>query len=166
MLKWLLVIALGYCALVALVYFGQRGLQYFPEKARTAPGAAGLPEAEPVELRTSDGERVIIWHIPPQPGKPVLVYFHGNAGSLAWRVDRFRALTATGFGLVALSYRGYGGSTGRPTEGGLIADGLAAYAFAAERYAANRIALWGESLGTGIAVAVAGARAAAAVVVE
>jgi uncharacterized protein len=166
MLKWLLVIALGYCALVALVYFGQRGLQYFPEKTRTAPGAAGLPGAEPVELRTSDGERVIIWHIPPQPGKPVLVYFHGNAGSLAWRVDRFRALTATGFGLVALSYRGYGGSTGGPTEGGLIADASAAYAFAGERYAANRIALWGESLGTGVAVAVAAARPTAAIVLE
>src|SRR4029079_9651801 len=122
MLKWLLVIALGYCALVALVYFGQRGLQYFPEKTRTAPGAAGLPGAEPVELRTSDGERVIIWHIAPQPGKPVLVYFHGNAGSLAWRVDRFRALTATGFGLVALSYRGYRGWRVWCDHGGMMSE--------------------------------------------
>ena len=59
------------------------------------------------------------------------------------RVDRFRALIADGNGLVALSYRGYGGSTGRPTEAGLIADAEAAYVFAAARYPAERIALWG-----------------------
>src|SRR6516164_3943982 len=59
------------------------------------------------------------------------------------RVDRFRALIADGNGLIALSYRGYGGSTGRPTEAGLIADAEAAYVFAAARYPAERIALWG-----------------------
>jgi uncharacterized protein len=167
MLKWFLILALGYGALVALVYLAQRGLQYFPDKTRTAPAAAGLPEAEEVERDTSDGERVIIWHIPPREEKPVVLYFHGNAGSLAWRVDRFRALTATsGLGMVALSYRGYGGSTGRPTESGLIADALAAYAFAAERYGARRIALWGESLGSGVAVAVASAKPVGAVVLE
>ena len=52
-------------------------------------------------------------------------------------------------------YRGYGGSTGTPTEAGLINDARAAYAFAAERYPASRIVLWGESLGTGVAVALA-----------
>jgi fermentation-respiration switch protein FrsA (DUF1100 family) len=166
MLKWLLIFALGYGALVALVYFGQRALQYFPEKTRTAPAAAGLPEAEEVERETSDGERVIIWHIPPREEKPVVVYFHGNGGSLAWRVERFRAISSTGLGLVALSYRGYGGSSGRPTESGLIADAMAAHAFAAERYPARGIALWGESLGSGVAVAVAGVRPVNAVVLE
>ncbi len=166
MLKWLLILALGYGALVALVYVVQRGLQYFPDKTRTAPALAGLPEAEEVERETSDGERVIIWHIPPREEKPLILYFHGNAGSLASRVDRFRMLTASGLGLVALSYRGYGGSSGRPTESGLIADALAAYAFAAERYGARRIALWGESLGTGVAVAVASAKSVGAVVLE
>ena len=166
MLKWLLILALGYGGLVALVYFGQRGLQYFPEKFRTSPAAAGLAEAEEIELGTSDGERVIIWHIPPREVKPTVVYFHGNAGSLAWRVERFRALTSTGLGLIALSYRGDGGSTGRPTEAGLIADAVAAYAFAAERYTPRRLALWGESLGSGVAVAVASAKPVASVVLE
>src|SRR6516164_458059 len=134
MLKWFLIIGLvGYAALVALVYVGQRALQYFPERHRTPPAAAGLPEAEEVVLTTADGERVIVWHVPPREEKPVLLYFHGNGGSLAWRVERLRALTADGTGLVALSYRGYGGSTGRPTETGMITDAIAAYDFAAAR---------------------------------
>src|ERR1700730_9560415 len=139
MLKWLLIIVLvGYCGLLLLVYLGQRALQYFPERARTPPAAAGLPEAEEVVLDASDGERVIVWHIPPRGEKPVVLYFHGNGGSLRFRVDRFRALAADGTGLIALSYRGYGGSSGRPTEKGLIDDALTAYAFAAARYPASR----------------------------
>jgi len=71
---------------------------------------------------------VIAWHLPPRGDKPVILYFHGNGGSLRGRADRFRALTADGTGLVALSYRGYGGSSGGPTEAGLINDAVAAYA--------------------------------------
>src|SRR5262245_51412036 len=126
MLKWILILALVcYGGLVALLYVGQRALQYFPERFRTAPAAAGLPEAEEVVLDTSDGERVIVWHVPPRGQKPVVLYFHGNGASLRWRVDRFRTLTADGTGLVALSYRGYGGSSGSPTAPGLRRDGSA-----------------------------------------
>jgi len=114
---------------------------------------AGLPEAQEVALDTKDGERVIVWHVPPRGEKPVVLYFQGNGGALRNRADRFGALIADGNGLIALSYRGYGGSTGRPTEAGLIADAEAAYAFAAEHYPAERIVLWGESLGSGVAVA-------------
>jgi uncharacterized protein len=167
MLKWLLIIVVvGYGGLLLLVYLGQRALQYFPERARTAPAAAGLPEAEEVALDSSGGERVIVWHIPPRGEKPVVLYFHGNGGSLRGRVDRFRALAADGTGLIALSYRGYGGSSGRPTEKGLIDDALATYAFAAARYPASRLALWGESLGTGVAVALAAQKPVGRIVLE
>jgi uncharacterized protein len=155
-LKWLAVYALvGYAAVLALLYVAQRAMQYFPERFRTAPAAAGLPEAQEVVLDTADGERVIVWHVPPRGNKPVALYFHGNGGSLRNRVDRFRALIEDGSGLVALSYRGYGGSTGTPSEAGLIADALAAYAFTSARYGGERIVLWGESLGSGVAVALA-----------
>jgi hypothetical protein len=167
MLKWLLILAFaGYGGLVALVYVTQRALQYFPERFRTAPSAAGLPQAEEVVLATGDGERVIAWHVPPRGGKPVVLYFHGNGGSLRWRTDRFQALTVDGTGLLALSYRGYGGSSGRPTEAGLLADAAAAYAFAADRYGAARLALWGESLGSGVAVALAAERPVGHVILE
>jgi uncharacterized protein len=155
-LKWFIVYALvGYAAVLALLYVTQRAMQYFPERFRTAPAAAGLPQAEEVVLDTTDGERLIVWHVPPRGNKPVALYFHGNGGSLRNRVDRFRALIEDGSGLVALSYRGYGGSTGSPSEAGLIADALAAYAFTSARYGAERIVLWGESLGSGVAVALA-----------
>jgi fermentation-respiration switch protein FrsA (DUF1100 family) len=167
MLKWILILALaGYGGLVALLYVTQRAIQYFPERFRTAPAAAGLPEAEEVVLDTADGEHVIAWHVPPRGDKPVILYFHGNGASLRWRVDRFRALTGDGTGLVALSYRGYGGSSGRPTEAGLISDASAAYAFARARYSPSRIALWGESLGTGVAVALAAEHPVGHVILE
>src|ERR1700730_16070863 len=109
-LKWLLIVALaGYGVFVALFYVAQRKMQDFPESFRTTPAAAALPEAEEIILDTGDGERVIVWHLPPRGDKPVVLYLHGNGASLRWRVDRFRALTADGTGLVALSYRGYGG---------------------------------------------------------
>ena len=167
MLKWILIIALVcYGGLVALLYFGQRALQYFPERFRTAPAAAGMPEAEEVVLDTSDGERVIVWHVPPRGQKPVVLYFHGNGASLRWRVDRFRTLTSDGTGLVALSYRGYGGSSGSPTEPGLLSDASAAYAFALTRYPPARIVLWGESLGSGVAVALAAEKPVGHMVLE
>jgi fermentation-respiration switch protein FrsA (DUF1100 family) len=155
-LKWLVIFALlGYGAFVALLYVTQRAMQYFPERFRIAPALAGLPEAQEVVLDTADGERVIVWHVPPRADKPVVLYFHGNGGSLRGRVDRFHDLIADGSGVVALSYRGYGGSSGAPTEAGLVNDALAAYAFTRARYPAERIVLWGESLGSGVAVALA-----------
>ncbi|MBX9777229.1 MAG: lysophospholipase [Xanthobacteraceae bacterium] len=165
--KWLLVFfSTGYLALVALMYVAQRGLMYFPETFRTAPADAGLPQADEVVLDTPDGARVIVWHIPPKGDRPVWLYFHGNGGALRYRVDRFRELTANGEGLVALSYRGYAGSTGRPTEAGLIDDARAAYDFAVKRYGAERIVLWGESLGSGVSLALAAERPVARVVLE
>ena len=96
-------------------------------------------------LDTADGEQVIVWHVPPREEQPVFLYFHGNGGSLRWRDERFRSIISDGSGLIALSYRGYGGSSGRPTEKGLLADAAAAYEFAIARYSAERIVLWGES---------------------
>lgn len=155
---FLLVALLGYAALVGLMYVAQRSLMYFPDPARVAPAAAGLAQAEEVVLDSVDGARVIAWHVPPRGEKPVVLYFQGNGGALRHRVPIFAKLAAEGFGLVALSYRGYGGSSGSPSEAGLIADGRAAYDFAVARYPARRFALWGESLGSAVAVALAAER--------
>ncbi len=155
-LAWTAVIASClYVGLAMVVYFAQRSLMYFPDTAHVLPAAAGLPEAEEVPLTATDGVRVIAWHVPPRDGKPVILYFHGNGGALRFRVERFRRLITDGIGLVALEYRGSGGLAGNPSEGGLIADAQAAYRFAAARYPARQLVLWGESLGSGVAVAVA-----------
>ena len=166
-LKSLIILAiLAYLGLLALMYVFQRSLMYFPDRARTPPAAAGLPQAEEVMLTSADGERLIAWLVPPQASKPIVIYFHGNGGALNLRAGRFRWLTAGGFGLLGLSYRGYGGSTGKPTESGLLLDGAAAYDFAAARYPPGRIVLWGESLGTGIAIALAAERKIAALILD
>lgn len=165
--KWLLVFLLaGYVGLVALMYVAQRALMYFPDTARTKPADAGFSDAEEVVLDTSDGEKIIAWHVPPRDGKPVIVYFHGNGASLRYRVGRFRMLTSDGSGLLAVSYRGYGGSTGSPSEHGLIRDAKAAHAFAAARYRNDRIVLWGESLGSAVAIALAVEKPVARLVLE
>jgi uncharacterized protein len=165
-LKWLVVLALCYGGLVAALYFGQRGLMYFPDTVRRPPASVGLPQAEEVELATSDGERLVAWHVPPRAGRPVVLYFQGNGGGLDLRAQRFAKLAADGLGLLALGYRGYGGSTGRPTEEGLLRDAAAAHDFAAARYGAGRLVLWGESLGTGVAVGLAAQRPVARVLLE
>ncbi len=166
LLKSALIALVAFGGLTALMYLTQRKLMYFPQNLRTAPAAAGFAAAEEIMLDTADGERVIAWHVPPRGNNPVVLYFHGNGGALRYRVERFRALTANGTGLLALSYRGYGGSSGTPTEAGLLADADAAYAFAAARYPPERIVLWGESLGAGVAIALAAAQKVARLVLE
>ena len=102
---------------------------YFPDATRVAPAQAGLPQADEVMLTSSDGEKLVAWYVPAQGDKPVVIYFQGNAEGLSARANRFTWLTADGTGLLALAYRGYGGSTGTPTEAGLILDARAAYDF-------------------------------------
>lgn len=166
LLKWGLIALIAFGGLTALMYVAQRKLMYFPDTARIEPAAVGLAAAEEIILDTADGERVIAWHVPPREGKLIVLYFHGNGGALSYRAERFRALTADGTGLLATSYRGYGGSSGSPTESGLLADADAAYAFAVSRYGAERIVLFGESLGSGISIALASVQKVAGLVLE
>ena len=156
-LKWLLiVVSVGYLGGLAALFLLQRSVLFpIPQVFRIAPAAAGFPQAEEHVLTTADGEKVIVWHVPAKPGHPVILYFHGNGDFLAGFFGRFRALIADGTGIVALSYRGYAGSSGQPSERGLLQDAAAAYAFTTARYGADNIVVWGFSLGTGVAVALA-----------
>ena len=162
----LVVLLFLYAGLAAIIYFAQRSMMYFPETIHTPPAQAGLPEAQEIALTASDGVRLVGWHVPPREGKPVVLYFHGNGGALRYRVERFHKLIKDGIGLVAIEYRGYGGSEGSPSEQGLFADGQAAYAFAAAHYQPEQIVLWGESLGTGVAVYLAAEKPVGRVILE
>lgn len=167
-LKWLVVVAaVGYLGGLIVLFFAQRSLVFpIPQTERTPPQAAGFSEAEEHLLTAADGEKVIIWHVPAKPGHPVVLYFHGNGDFLAGFFGRFRDLIADGTGIVALSYRGYAGSSGRPSEQGLLQDAAAAYAFTTARYRADRIIAWGFSLGSGVAVALAADQAVAKLILE
>jgi fermentation-respiration switch protein FrsA (DUF1100 family) len=144
-----------YAALVIGLFVGQRKILFRCDAAEVDPATLGL-KAEILRLKTEDGETLLAWRVPPAPGRPLILYFHGNAGGLDLRVERFRAIAKAGMGFLAIEYRGYASSTGSPSERGLKLDGEAAYAAAvASGVAPERIVALGESLGSGVAVALA-----------
>jgi uncharacterized protein len=167
-LKWLLiVVSIGYAGGLVALFFAQRSFLFpVPTVVRTSPRQAGFGEAEEHVLDTDDGEKVIVWHVPAKPGHSVVLYFHGNGDFLAGFFGRFHDLIADGTGVVALSYRGYAGSSGYPSERGLLRDAAAAYAFTVTRYDAARIVAWGFSLGTGVAVALAAEKPVGRLILE
>jgi fermentation-respiration switch protein FrsA (DUF1100 family) len=156
-----LLIALGaYVALVAFMYASQRVILY--------PGAGSAPPptsawGEVVTIATPDGETLHALHSRAEVGKPSVLFFLGNAD----RVDSYaflaRALAERGLGLLAIAYRGYPGSTGSPSEAGLLTDGLAAFDWLAAQ-GDGGIVLLGQSLGSGVAVNTAAERPAEGVV--
>jgi len=156
-----------YLAALAGVTIFQRDLQYFPDTRIVTPAEAGLQQIETLLLTTDDGKRLSAWFAPPREDKPLILYFHGNSGLLADRRERFAHFRESGFGLLAIAYRGYGGSSGEPTQAGLMLDAEAAYAEAARRgYSGRRLVIVGESLGTGVATMLASRREAAALVLD
>jgi uncharacterized protein len=162
----LALVALYAIALGALA-LGQRKLMYFPPADEGAPAEAGLPQARVLDLKTSDGETLVAWYVAPAPDRPLILYFHGNGGGLASRNIRFQKLTETGDGLLAVEYRGYGRSTGTPTQEGLLRDGEAGYAAALALGAEpGRIVVMGESLGSGVATPLAARHEIGALVLD
>ena len=166
-IRLFLVAVCGYVAICAAMAGCQRDLLYYPDASLADPADAGLPNAALEHLQTSDGEDIVVWWIPPRaPGKPVFLYFHGNGGNLTYRSKRFTLLSEDGAGVMALSWRGYGGSTGSPTEDGLMADARAAFASVRARVDEKQIVLVGESLGAGVAVMLAAEASVAAVILD
>src|SRR5260370_5299306 len=95
--KWTLVgVVVGYAGLLALMYVAQRSLMYFPEKARTPPAAAGLPEAQEIFLQTADGEKLIAWHVPPRGDIPIVMSLHSDSVALAFLARLLCALLVDG----------------------------------------------------------------------
>lgn len=164
--RFLAVAAVLYAAFVALLYAMERTFLYPASSYRATAAEAGLAGFQDLSLTTADGERLVAWWKPPEPGRAVVLYFHGNGGSLWSRRHRARLLTEDGRGLLLVSYRGYSGSTGAPTEVGLREDARAAYAWVGERVEPARVVLYGESLGSGVAVRLASERPVGGVVVE
>lgn len=163
----LLAFGLVYATALCGLFLFQRDLQYFPGRRDPTPGALGLAGVERVSLATPDGERLVLWVSPPPPGRPMLLFLHGNAGSIADRADRLAFYQSRGFGAAFLSWRGYGGSTGRPTEAGLMTDARTAYDhLLLSGIPGDGIVLVGESLGTGVAVQLAARVPLGAVVLE
>jgi hypothetical protein len=152
--------------LIATHYL-QRKLIYAPDTERYDPKTLDLPGVEERILETPDGERIVAWYARARSGNPTLLYFHGNAGSLETRQERVRKYVQRGFGIFMMTYRSYGGSTGTPSEKANVADAKLAYeTLVRDGVKPQDIIIYGESLGTGIAVQVAGEKAAAGVILD
>ncbi|MFN4141430.1 alpha/beta hydrolase [Aestuariivirga sp.] len=159
--------AFAYLGIMAYMYLQQRSLQYFPGRAGTPPEAAGLPGVSEERVKTPDGETIVLWHAEAKPGMPTILFFHGNGGEISDRAERMAFYRSQGFGALFVSYRGYGASSGTISEQGFITDGLSAYAFLRDRgVPPEKIAVVGESLGTGVAVQLAAQRPVGAVALE
>ncbi len=143
----------AYLAIAAAMFLLQRSLLYFPTNNGLTPEGLGITGVTVNRLTTSDGETIIVWYAAAPAGRPTIQFFHGNAGEIGERDGRLKFYQANGFGICFVSYRGYGGSTGTPTEAGLMTDAATAYDWLrGQGIAAKQIALVGESLGTGIAI--------------
>ena len=157
----------AYAALVGGLYLFQRQLLYLPD--RTRPELLGLEKlgVREVTLTTEDGLSLLSWYLPGHPGRPVIAYFHGNGGHIGYRAERLLRFAQEGFGALMAEYRGYGGNPGTPSETGFYNDGRAALAFLArEGVAPSRLVLYGESLGSGVAVALAAEHEIGALILE
>ncbi|MCW5700143.1 MAG: alpha/beta hydrolase [Rhodospirillales bacterium] len=153
----------GYMAIVGGMYVFQRSLLYVPDVSETTPAANGAPEMSVVTTETADGLSLANWYRPAAgDNRRTIVYLQGNGGHLGYRSDRVRPYLDAGYGVFMVGYRGYGGNPGKPTEVGLYEDAGAALRFLMEQgVPPSRTVLYGESLGTGVAVHVAREQAVA-----
>ena len=135
---------------------------FFPDRT-VGPPPAGVEERW---ITTEDGERLHAWFAPgPAPG-PTLIWSHGNAGNIGGRAPVLHALAARGLRVLAYDYRGYGRSTGRPSEAGVYRDAVAAFDHEIGRGTAPAsIICFGESLGGAVSIELALRRPCAGVAV-
>lgn len=158
-------VAAVYVTVLGAMFFMQRSLLYYPVAAGASPDPDG-PSIQVVRIDTVDGERLVGWWLPAEGDNPTILFFNGNAAGLAVQEGRWRRIADRGVGFLAIGYRGYDGSTGRPTETGLHRDAAAAYDWLAGRVEPSRIVIHGFSLGSGVAVRLASERPARAVILE
>ena len=152
-----IVFGIGACALlVSAMFVFQRHLMYRPGLALPQPGETLLASATVRRIQSEPGLELTSWYVAPAADKPVIVYFQGNAATIAERDFKVAPWAEAGYGVWLLGYRGFGGNPGKPTEAGLYADAAATIAaLARDGIMPAQIILYGESLGTGVATQVA-----------
>lgn len=149
-----------YLLLCLYMYWKQRSILFQPSGQMMHPSHYQLFEMQEEILTTGDQVNIVCWYQPPpEQHAPVIVYFHGNAVHLGedWRINKFRSFIEHGYGVCSISYRGYGNSEGHASEQGLYTDARAMlhYVMNDKKIAQRQLILYGESLGTGVAVQMA-----------
>lgn len=166
----LVYILVAYVLVLALVRIFESRLIFFPDYPGRLEGE-WHPRALPVQdvwLTASDGTKLHAWWIPSEKAKFTFLAFHGNAANIANRAPAYEFLRDLPANVLALEYRGYGRSEGKPSEAGLYLDSEAAY-----RYLVNTtgtdpktIVSFGQSLGSAVAAHLAAQHEVGGVVLE
>ena len=161
-------IVMPYLAVAGLLFFGQRSILYHPNDLVPQPVDFGVPEMTAHRLETADGFRPLVWWVPGRDKTaPVIVWFHGNGGHIGHRAGRARFFSEAGYGVLLAGYSYNAGAGGSASEERLLADGRAAVEFVRSRgVRTDRIILYGESLGTGVATAMAAEYKAGGLILE
>lgn len=152
MLKHILIVCcISFSIIMVLLYGFQRRLIYFPESQTPRLQDYQATDMTTVLLRTNDNIELTSWYKPAIDNQPTILFLHGNAGHIGYRMPLVRQFIRAGFGVFLLEYRGYGGNKGSPSEQGLYEDGRTALQFLYQKgIKSKQIVLYGESLGTGI----------------
>ena len=150
---FVLFVACMYGVIVAMVYFRQSAMVYFPTRFIDAtPDQIGL-QYEDVWMDTLEGERVHGWYVPAPDATLTVLMFHGNGGNISHRLQTLALLYDIGVNTLIIDYRGYGRSEGRPGEQATYHDALAAWQYLLDRgLSPEEIVLFGRSLGGAVAV--------------
>ncbi|HRB97738.1 MAG TPA: alpha/beta hydrolase [Nitrosomonas sp.] len=151
----LITLVVVYLIVVFLVYAGQSRLIYFPEieqEISNKPSAIGLDYTS-VNMATADGERLHGWWVSVPDAKGTVLFFHGNAGNISQRINYLTMFKRLGYNTLLFDYRGYGQSSGVPSESGTYLDAQAGWRYLTEiqNISPERIILFGESLGGAVA---------------
>src|SRR5216117_4144391 len=151
-MKLLVAVIAAVAGIAILVRIIESRFAFFPSASeQQTPDAIGLT-FEKATLTTNDGEQLRGWFLPSPTAGPLVVYFHGNGGNLSVWLPILAGLHRHGFAVAAIDYRGYGASTGRPSERGLYRDVDAALEWTARLVTPGRcVVYWGRSLGTTMA---------------
>jgi len=157
-----------YLTIVLLMMLMENSMIFFP--ARYPNGFWDPPglEFEDAWFTTADGTKLHGWYVPHDSPRAVLLFAHGNAGNISHRYDLLQELHELGVATLAFDYRGYGRSSGEPSEQGVLADARAARKWLAERAGVKEqdIVLMGESLGGGVMVDLAAHDGARGLILE
>lgn len=153
---------------IAMLYYLASRAVYYPSRYPEGDwDAQKLVGASDAWIQTSDGVKIHGWWVQREGSPLVTLFLHGNAGNIADRAPRIQEIVAAGSSVLMLDYRGYGKSSGRPTERGLYRDSEAGFIhLLGKGYRAEQIILHGESLGTAVAIDQASRRPCAALILE
>lgn len=163
-------VVLAYAALILVVFFLQERLLYFPQMGRdvaTTPNAVGL-KYEDVWLESAPGVKIHGWFVAHPSAKGTVIFFHGNAGSIGLRLDWLQMFHELGYATLIVDYRGYGRSSGKPSEQGTYEDASAAWEHVTRvrGVAPKEVVIAGDSLGAAVATELAARTSPRALVIQ